>query len=454
MNTQQLSGLASFSTSQKKIILDYEPPKIQILRYMGNKRALLQTWLVPELLKYIKNGETMLDLFAGTSSVGYALKPKVRILANDIQLYSQIISKALLTFNGNILVNEFEVHLSKNYKKNLKTLMKIYQYAIIEEERLLNSDSLAYFNFLNFIPTYGGHIIDNDKYNLLRYVNEKFISRKRNDTRRLPYILFSTYFSTNFFSLKQSIEIDSIRYAIDQIPDKTKKAVYLSCLLYAISKTVNSSGHFAEYINAHSSKTQDLIVENRNISVITQFLQKLNDFKNIYKQFNWKNKTYCNDYKKTISHLKESGELERIKLIYIDPPYTTAQYSRYYHIPETLIKYDYPEIMVDKRTNRFVKGKYRKDRHQSSFSQITLAEKSFNDMFELISSVSKATLAISYSDNSIIQPIEKLIDLAGRYYIVTNVKNGYIHSAQGSKFSVSGKGNHKIHEYLLVCSPR
>ena len=59
-------------------------PQIQILRYMGNKRGLLN-WLMPILEEQLGVGDTVLDLFAGTSSVGYALKAKNKIIANDIQ---------------------------------------------------------------------------------------------------------------------------------------------------------------------------------------------------------------------------------------------------------------------------------------------------------------------------------------------------------------------------------
>jgi adenine-specific DNA-methyltransferase len=47
--------------------------------------------------------------------------------------------------------------------------------------------------------------------------------------------------------------------------------------------------------------------------------------------------------------------------IYADPPYSRAQYSRYYHVLETLILYDYPEITG--------KGRYRADRINTDFSR-------------------------------------------------------------------------------------
>ncbi len=47
-------------------------------------------------------------------------------------------------------------------------------------------------------------------------------------------------------------------------------------------------------------------------------------------------------------------------VIYADPPYSRAQYSRYYHLLETLVLYDYPDCND--------KGRYRADRVQTAFS--------------------------------------------------------------------------------------
>jgi adenine-specific DNA-methyltransferase len=48
-------------------------------------------------------------------------------------------------------------------------------------------------------------------------------------------------------------------------------------------------------------------------------------------------------------------------VIYADPPYSRAQYSRYYHLLETLVLYDYPEVTG--------KGRYRAGRFTTDFSQ-------------------------------------------------------------------------------------
>ena len=424
--------------------------QIQILKYMGNKRGLL-SWLIPILEEQLDFGDTVLDLFAGTSSVGYALKPKNRLITNDTQEYSAVISKALLEFNGVIEENDFVINLLPYYRKNWDTLLDIYGAVLRDERSVLKiSDVSKYQLFTQKIPKYG-HLVKNDKYNLNFYCKESFVNERRGKPRSFPCMLFCIYYPNTFFSLEQCIEIDSLRCAIENISKPSKKAVYLSCLMYAISKVVNSSGHFAEYLNHNSVESSRTIFEQRRDSVLKHFLVKLSEFKNLYIQKDWENESYNYDWKDAIKHLSKQNKLKDIKLIYVDPPYTSAQYSRFYHIPETLVKYDYPKLTLDKTTKKPVKGGYRNDRVQSSFSKITAAEQAFSEIFAIISKNTRSTLAISYSDNSLVKPVDRLVNIASNYYQIVKKINGHNHSAQGSRFRRNGRGNHIVNEYVLIC---
>ena len=85
-----------------------------------------------------------------------------------------------------------------------------------------------------------------------------------------------------------------------------------------------------------------------------------------------------------------------------------------------------------------------------NFSQISKAKQEFDNMFKLLSHTTKSTLAISYADNSIIKPIQKLVEIAQKYYFVTKIENGYIHSAQGSRYKENGKGKRELLCYLAA----
>ena len=42
--------------------------------------------------------------------------------------------------------------------------------------------------------------------------------------------------------------------------------------------------------------------------------------------------------------LKELAKKIKADIVYIDPPYNSRQYSRFYHVLETLTKWDKPEL--------------------------------------------------------------------------------------------------------------
>ena len=68
--------------------------RISTLQYMGSKSRMLEEICMP----IIDNPEIhqVVDLFAGTGSVGYALSPYKRIISNDIEYYSYVLNEAIL----------------------------------------------------------------------------------------------------------------------------------------------------------------------------------------------------------------------------------------------------------------------------------------------------------------------------------------------------------------------
>ena len=79
------------------------------MRYIGNKRAILNE-IIPIIKNYINKEKSTLDLFAGTSSVGYALKSDSVIFSNDIQEYGKIVADGLM---GNYNKEEIEKFLNR-----------------------------------------------------------------------------------------------------------------------------------------------------------------------------------------------------------------------------------------------------------------------------------------------------------------------------------------------------
>jgi adenine-specific DNA-methyltransferase len=83
-------------------------------------------------------------------------------------------------------------------------------------------------------------------------------------------------------------------------------------------------------------------------------------------------------------------------VVYADPPYSRAQYSRYYHVLETLTRYDYPDSIGV--------GRYRPDRFQTIFSLASGVEEAMEDLASGVASLG-ACLVLSYPSNGLLYEI-------------------------------------------------
>jgi len=373
---------------------------------MGNKRAILP-FIIDKLnhTGVVKRGETILDLFAGTHSVGYGFKENFKILANDIQEYSYVIGKALVENNEYVEVKQEDV-------------MILQKYAILNYCHLLKIKS-------KFRSQYSS------KRSTKNHQINKFY---KGDNKRFPYCLFSFYYAEKFFTAETCMWIDSFRYAIDKLLELDKKeykqAVLLTNLMYSMNMTVLSTGHFAQYLTNEPNLDS---VRARKIWDI--FFEKCMDTKIV--KSNYKNEVFNLHYLDLLKNKKLRKQLAEVSLVYMDPPYSAANYSRYYHIPETLVKYDYPDS--------YSKGCYRSDRHFSRFCSARDANAEMETAIKEISLISsKIKLAISYSNKGLV-PLKTLQGICRKYFkSVRSPKIEYHHQSLG-------KSVMQVDEVLIVC---
>jgi adenine-specific DNA-methyltransferase len=195
----------------------------------------------------------------------------------------------------------------------------------------------------------------------------------------------------------------------------------------AMCKVQSTPGHFAQYMPNSNERIKTL----QSMSLIDEFYSKCDEYNNIV--FSpYDNKSYCTDF----HSLLNNNMLNDVDIIYLDSPYTQEQYSRFYHILETIVKYDNPI------TN--YKARYRNNRFMSNFCYKSKVEDEFKIIFKYCIG-HKINIIISYSNKSIM-PIEDLVSLSKEYFSKVLVKHtSYKHSTQG-------KGSNGIIEYLIICT--
>lgn len=142
-------------------------------------------------------------------------------------------------------------------------------------------------------------------------------SYNRMDTNFMHDNYFSRNFGNKYFSINSAKLIGFIR---DDLEVKrkflTKKEYYilLASLLYSVDKVANTVGHYDAYFK------KDQVVD-----------------KLIIKRIEPLNVQDVEIYKKDTNHLVKNLSAD---IVYIDPPYNSRQYSRFYHVLETLTKWN------------------------------------------------------------------------------------------------------------------
>lgn len=348
--------------------------------YMGTKRQLADH--VSEIAALSAPGP-LLDVFSGMCAVASAVAPKRQIWTNDLQHFAQAVSQAHFC-SRSVPPSRFDA---------AATIMSSYSEHIaaqsaIAAERLKCEDTAL---------KDGNCVALNNIYNDW-YQNTPLPRRSEGDA-----VLFRDTFAGAYFGLSQSIEIDAIRLALDTALTKGRLNIdehrwLLLALCVALSKTTTSTGHFAQPLTAkYSSITR--FSKQRGRSIRTEWLNAVGDLRPIGdREWRQKNRAYLGEAVETLAVIE--NESERPAVVYADPPYTNDQYSRYYHVYDTLIRYDYP-----KSSGR---GRYRPDRAVSSFSLSTKVSASLEQLIGKCAAVG-ADLILSYPTNGLMRNSRDII---------------------------------------------
>jgi adenine-specific DNA-methyltransferase len=142
-------------------------------------------------------------------------------------------------------------------------------------------------------------------------------------TKQISSGWFTKNYSGKYFGANDCAIIESIRNMIEaekQTISKKEYNILLASLIYSMDKIANTVGHFDAYI--HGKYEDNLFY--------FDLIQPLDTR-------NTKIEIYCND-------ANEIARKIRADVVYIDPPYNSRQYCQFYHIYETLVKWDEPEL--------------------------------------------------------------------------------------------------------------
>lgn len=181
-------------------------------------------------------------------------------------------------------------------------------------------------------------------------------------------------YSRNYFSKENAMRIDAIRLQIEawmkqQIISEDMYYLLIANLIDAVTRVSNTSGTYGAFLKVDDprkalplSLNESAFVDNRKT-----------------------NKCYCKDIFNLIDDIE--GDI-----LYLDPPYNGRQYPPYYHILDTVARYDNPAIY----------GKTGRRPYANQISPFCLTDKAEDALFEVVDRANFGNVYISYSTDGII----------------------------------------------------
>jgi adenine-specific DNA-methyltransferase len=414
--------------------------------YMGSKRTLAP-FIVEAIHELLPNDGIVVDLMCGSGSVAGACARYWRTIASDAQQFCRCLAKVQggglsREVAGNLI--EEVIHPARGHAQHLASDLSEY---LESEDRIFHGDlgnrlKLDYKAFVRSYPMY-------DPEADYTRMPDAPIKERRASPKTFPYMLFTRYFANIYFGLRQCVEIDSIRFGIDQLKDDTLRDWALGALIASVSKLATGyGGHFAQPLvrdwNRVSTDQLGLIIERRARSVFHEFSIRLMNLVDESEKVLHVVETVEGPALQALSRVSEKID-DASALVYLDPPYKREEYSRYYHVLETLVDYLYPHVIGRGR----IPDKARQERFRSEFFTRTESVMSLILQDTIYSILQKGwSCAWSYSDSSDANIVEILESVRARFHCqVTSLSVPYQHNAQG------GHKQKAVTEYLVLLKP-
>lgn len=411
------------------------------------------------------SGGRLVDLFAGTGSVGAALGAFREVTTVDVQEYSRVLCSAVLsppdlsqTEIGNIVASALHDEMAKQTLWCLQPL--------IEHERdCIAAAAIGDFNALV-------ELIESPPLAMRAITELEVPSTRLNDASSETVRRFheaglwqsaettvSRYFGGLYFSFTQAAMLDAVLTVANSSVEQNQNPLKAAALSTA-SQLVNTVGkQFAQPIRprdksgAVKPSLVKIVQRDRSLDALNLYQTWLGRYAQLPRAIG-RPQALRQDYLDAIAQNASS-----FSVIYADPPYTRDHYSRFYHVLETMCLRDNPAISQVMKDGNLMpsRGAYREDRHQSDFCIRSTAPAAFESLFRTAREYD-LPLVLSYSPHEAddgthprVVSMSQIVGIAQAHYdrVELSVVDGVTHN----KLNRSGlKLKTRDHaEILLKC---
>jgi adenine-specific DNA-methyltransferase len=365
------------------------------MKYMGSKRSMLKNGLGKLLRKEAVKYDRFIDLFTGGASVAWYVAENTNkpVLAVDLQKYSTILAAAIVCRPIALVPNE------------LLTSWLEYSEMKRNEDPLWEAASSIQLKKVRNITA----LVDDARKLCLEESNTGPV--------------WSAY-GGHYFSPAQALSID---YLLRNLPTfEPERTLCLAAIISAASECVAAPGHTAQPFQPTKNAGKHILdAWQRDISKYVK--KNIIDLASRHAQV--KGITFTGDAAAIIPALTSKD------LVFIDPPYSSVQYSRFYHVLETIARME-NKIKVEGV------GRYPiiSRRPNSEYSNTTKAEGALKELLRELAQKS-CTVICTFPSDKTSNGLSgtKIKEIAKEWF---NVED---HSTVEGKFSTLG-GNNEIRD--------
>jgi adenine-specific DNA-methyltransferase len=416
--------------------------------YMGTKRLLLP-FIMTALETLIDPPDCAIDLMCGSGIVSGALARKWPTIASD----SQQFCRSLAVVQGGGFTRELATDTLRNLQEPMLNNMRELSTMLSD---LLEMESKMFYNATDFgtlSQRYSEFVASTPGFPIGGATNtwdpmDEIGIRQEGNTKIAPYCLTTAYFANVYFGIRQAVEIDSLRYAIDQLENPLQREWALGALVVAASSIATTyGGHFAQ----PPAPPNRLLVPNvtkrvlsqRHVSAIREFEIRLLSLAMESEGIGHQIDPIPGPWQSAL--LTASGQVEpRKTIVYLDAPYRREEYSRYYHVLEALVEYQYPS--ADASARIAAKGDGRFSSEFFTRNKLHMTKALAQTIEEILSSGFKC--AWSYADRADANPLDVLNEVGHTIKRVRSVAADHTFKSQGGS-----RKSGRVREFLFLIEP-
>jgi adenine-specific DNA methylase len=431
---------------EKKIDINTISQFARSAHYMGSKRALCG-FIAEGISSVLPDHGIVVDLMCGSGVASGSFSRIWKTYASDAQEFCRIL--AVIHGGGfdRKAAQNLLSRISPIFKRHFYDLNRNLSDTLKREEKIFcsNTSEVLLQEYKHFMQTFPTLINLN---NTIQWNPEEEVMQRKRDHLLYPYCLFTSYFANVYFGVRQSVEIDSLRFSIDQLQDDNEKCWALGALIASVSALGTTyGGHFAQpkvsgYENINIDNITS-VIDKRSPSIIHEFSVRLLNLSEQSQNAFQRIESVPGPWNNALTILGDKIKQQPV-LVYLDAPYTRDEYSRYYHVLETLVTYTYPSctgIGLTPKPNERFKSEF--------FTKVE--SKILDALVNVITNILHRDwmCAWSYSDSGV----------ANIYQVINSVhqKTNCDVKSYSAPFRHKSQGprkNKTVVEHLIIFSPR